>query len=151
MTKIITRPRNTYFGPRHFGQFFNDFNREFEGAFANTSSFVPRVNISGDEQNIYIHAELPGMSKDDVKITVTDGTLSIRGEKKREAKTEGKQYFRIERSYGEFVRQFNLPENINEEAMTASFVDGVLEVTIPKTEPEKPKERVIPIGGAQLN
>jgi len=151
MTKIISRPRNTFFGPRQFGQFFTDFNRDFEGVFANTSSYVPRVHISSDEHNIYIHAELPGMTKEDVNIMVTDGTLSIRGEKKREASTEGKQYYRIERSYGEFVRQFTLPDNINEEAMKASFENGVLEITIPKQEPEKPKEREIPIGGAHLN
>ncbi|MBS1903307.1 MAG: Hsp20/alpha crystallin family protein [Bacteroidetes bacterium] len=145
MTKIIARPRNEFdVFPRYFRHMFEDINREL-GAVAPTGSYVPRVNISEDAQNIYVAAELPGMTKEDVKITVTEGVLTIRGEKKSEAKQEGRNYHRIERRFGEFVRQFTLPDNVQEENVHASFKDGVLEVVVPKKEPAKPKERQIEI------
>ena len=145
MTKIIARPRNEFeFLPRYFKHLFEDVQHSAE-AVQPAGSYIPRVNISEDPTNIYVHAELPGLSKDDVKITVTDGVLTLRGEKKHESKQEGRNFHRIERRYGEFVRQFTLPENIKEEAMSASFVNGVLEISIPKAEPIKPKEREIPI------
>ncbi len=145
MTKIIARPRTDIeFLPKYFRNFVEDINREIEGHLP-TGSYIPRVNISEDQANIYVHAELPGLSKDDVKITVTDGTLTLRGSKKQEEKQEDRNFHRIERRYGEFVRQFTLPENVNEEAMSASFANGVLEVVIPKKELQKPKEREIPI------
>lgn len=151
MTKIITRPRSEFeMLPRYFRHFFEDATRDVEATLP-AGSYVPRVNISEDPSNIYVHAELPGLAKDDVKITVTDGMLTIRGEKKQEAKQEGRNYHRIERRYGQFVRQFTLPDNINEEAVKASFENGILEITVPKKEPAKPKEREIPIGGISIN
>jgi len=124
--------------------FFEDLNRDIDSVQAPTA-YVPRVDISEDTNNIYVHAELPGMTNDNVKVIVSDGVLTLRGEKKHEEKSEGKNYFRIERRYGEFARQFTLPENADEEHVAANFTNGVLEVTIPKKEPEKPKEREIPI------
>jgi HSP20 family protein len=145
MHKLIVRPNNevTFF-PKYVRSFFDNANRHVENSPA-SSSYVPRVNISEDTNNIFVHAELPGLTKDDVKVTVTDGTLVLRGEKKSEVKTEDRKYFRIEQRYGEFVRQFTLPENVNEDEVKASFENGILEVIIPKKEPEKPKEREIPI------
>jgi HSP20 family protein len=147
MTQLITRPRNDagFFFPRYMRSFFEDLNKEFDGA-TSPSAYVPRVDLSEDTNNIYVHAELPGLSKDDVKVTVADGILTIRGEKKHEEKKEDKNYFRIERRYGEFARQFTLPDNIKEEEVHANFNNGVLEIAIPKGEPSKPKEREIPIG-----
>lgn len=145
MTKIIAKPRNEFdIFPRYFRSIFEDVNREV-AAIAPSGSYIPRVNISEDAANIYVAAELPGMSKDDVKITVTDGILTLRGEKKSESKQEGRNYHRIERRFGEFVRQFTLPENAQDDAVHASFKDGVLEIVVPKKEVEKPKERQIEI------
>ncbi len=124
---------------KDFDWFFNDQNRPTGG------SLVPRVNISEDTNSIYIHAELPGLSQEDVKVSVTDGILTLRGEKKKEVKHEERNYHRIERRYGEFVRQFTLPENVTLEGIKADFKNGVLEVTLPKATPEAPKEREIPI------
>ena len=142
MTKLITRPRNDvgFFFPRYMRSFFEDAN-----ASQPPSAYVPRVDISEDTNNIYVHAELPGMSKDDVKVTVADDILTIRGEKKHEEKTEDKNYFRIERRFGEFARQFTLPDNVKGDEVHANFNNGVLEITIPKSEPVKPTEREVPI------
>lgn len=145
MTKIIARPKTDFdIFPRYFRSIFEDANREI-AAVAPSGSYIPRVNISEDAANIYVAAELPGMAKEDVKITVTDGVLTLRGEKKSEAKQEGRNYHRIERRFGEFVRQFTLPENAQDDAVRASFKDGILEITVPKKEIEKPKERLVEI------
>jgi HSP20 family protein len=129
-----------------------EFDSFFNAPFFNDSistpragSLVPRVNISEDKDNFYVHAELPGLSHEDVKVTFSEGVLTIRGEKKKEEKSEDRNYHRIERRYGEFVRQFNLPENVKHDAIKADFRNGVLEITVPKTEPQKPKEHEIPI------
>lgn len=146
MTKLISMPRGeAAFFPKYMRSFFEDINRDFEGAQTSTQSYVPRVDISDDTNNIYVHAELPGLTKDSVKVTVTDGMLILRGEKKHEEKKEDRNYFRIERRYGEFVRQFTLPDNVDEANVRANFANGILEITIPKKEPEKPKEREVPI------
>jgi HSP20 family protein len=125
---------------------FKDFDRLFgPSMIPNVSVLMPKVNISEDANAVYIHAELPGMAQEDVKITVKDDVLTIRGEKKREEKFEERNYHHIERSYGEFVRRFSLPENIRQDSISASFKNGVLEITAPKIEPEKPSEREVPI------
>ncbi len=143
MNGIITRPHNGVgFFPKYMRSFFDEMNRDIQ---VSPTAYVPRVDISEDTNNIYVHAELPGMTKDDVKVTVSEGVLTLRGEKKHEEKKEEKNYFRIERRYGEFARQFTLPDNVSEADVAANFTNGVLEITLPKKEPEKPKERVVPI------
>jgi HSP20 family protein len=108
--------------------------------------FTPRVDIAETEKAVTMHAELPGMAKDDVKITVSsDNVLTIRGEKKREEKTEEKNFMRVERTYGSFSRSFTLPDNLDTANIAAQFENGVLNVSIPKTEPAKPKETEISI------
>ena len=146
MTKIIARPGSEFgFFPKQIRTFIEDVHRELGTTDISKSSYVPRVNISEDVVNIYVHAEIPGMAKEAVKVTLTDGVLTLRGEKRQEAKKVDQKFFRIERRYGEFVRQFTLPENVNEDAVSANFTNGVLEIMIPKKEPEKPKEREVPI------
>lgn len=109
--------------------------------FAPTQTFTPRVDISEDEKNLYITAELPGMTKDDIEVTVSeDGVLTIRGEKKEEKKEEGENYIRIERSFGKFSRSFMLPENVKADEISGKFENGVLRLTIPKAEVQKAKE-----------
>lgn len=127
---------------RRMSTFMDSFN---DPLFSGKSGFNPVVDISEDEKNIYIHAELPGMKKEDVKVSLNDdNVLTIKGSKNREEKTEdekeGRSYMRIERSFGEFQRSFVLPENIKDESIKANYKDGVLDLTIEKTEPVKPKE-----------
>jgi len=113
-----------------------------------SSGFLPAVDISEDEKNIYMNVELPGVKKDDVKIKIMDdNVLVISGEKKREVKEEDKDrsFLRIERSYGEFTRSFVLPDNVNKDKIDAKYENGMLHLTIEKKEPEKPKEKLIEI------
>ena len=150
MTLIRWEPRRDIENAqRRLRKMFDDFDGNFfqNGLSFEMGSYAPRVDISEDKNNIYISAELPGLTQEDVKVTITEGVLTIRGEKKREEKHSDRNFYRIERSFGEFVRQFTLPENLRDEDVNAEFADGVLEVTIPKREPEKPKEREIKIGG----
>jgi HSP20 family protein len=96
-----------------------------------------RVDISEDDKNIYIEAELPGMKKEDVKVTIEDGVLMIRGERKQETEEKKKNYHRVERVYGSFSRAFALGENIDKDKIEAKYEDGVLHLTLPKMEPVK--------------
>jgi HSP20 family protein len=111
--------------------------------FGENGTFSPKVDISEDEQNIFIHAELPGLEKQDVKVTISDNSvLTIKGEKKKEDRQEdkSKNYLRVERSYGSFVRSFTLPENINADA-----IEGLLNVKLPKVAPKKTAEKEIAV------
>ncbi len=111
-------------------------------------SFVPRVDVSEDEKKLFINAEIPGVSKEDVKVTVKDDNmLVIKGEKKSNIKDEDedKSYIRLERSYGSFTRSFQLPDNVNSDSIHAKFEDGILKLELDKKEPEKPKEKEINI------
>jgi len=125
-------------------RFFNEFYHNFPTH--QTFEFMPRIDISEDDKNFYIHAEVPGMSKEDVKISVNDERiLSIKGEKTFEKKSDNHNQIRNERRYGSFSRSFKLPENVKSEDISASFKNGVLELTLPLQEPEKPKEYEVPI------
>jgi len=105
-----------------------------------TTGRWPRVDIIEHDDAYRLHADLPGLNKDDIKVTVENGVLTISGEKKEE-KHEGKEsnYRYYERSYGSFSRSFNLPDNIDAANVGASYKDGVLELTLRKTEAAKPK------------
>lgn len=129
---------------RRMNDVFDDVQRG--GIRFEVGDFTPRVDISDDENALTIHAELPGIAKDAVKITVSeDRVLTIRGEKKREEKHEDKNYMRVERSYGTFTRSFALPDTVDSENIAANFKDGVLTITMAKREPAKPKELEVAI------
>lgn len=116
------------------GDFDKGVNIEFGG-------FAPRVDISEDEKYLYVHAELPGINKENVKITVNDdNVLIIKGEKKREEVVEDKTFIRVERNYGSFSRSFMLPDNVKTESISAKYENGILSLTLEKIEPVKPKE-----------
>lgn len=103
--------------------------------------FAPRVDITEDDKNIFVHAELPGLKKEEVKLSLNeDRMLTLSGEKKKEELKEGQGWVRNEISYGSFSRSFILPDNTDIDSVNAKFDNGVLEVTIGKKEPEKPKE-----------
>jgi len=124
---------------------------EFEKGFSfEYGSYSPRVDISEDEKNLFFNVELPGVKKEDVKLSIDkDNVLSIKGDKKRDEKfkDEIKEFccIRVERSFGEFNRSFKLPENINRDSISAKFDNGVLSISLEKIEPEKPKEVEIAI------
>lgn len=110
-----------------------------------TSNFYPRVDISEDENNIYVTAEIPGVDKKDVKVTLQDNILTIEGEKKSEVKDEKKNYYRIERTYGSFCRSLTLPAEVDLDKVKARFEDGLLKIEAAKKEPTPTNKKVIEI------
>lgn len=121
---------------------FGDVTREtsfFKGTWS------PAVDISEDKDNFYLHVELPGLKKDDVKVSYEDGILTIRGEKKAEREDKDVNYHRIERSFGMFERSFRVPTRIKEDNIEARFENGVLTITLPKAEEVKPKEIAVKV------
>ncbi len=107
--------------------------------------FSPSIDILTEGDEVVIKAELPGMKKEDIDVSLTEDTITISGEKKKEEKVEKKDYYLLERSYGSFKRSFTLPTEVQTEKASAKFKDGVLEIRIPKTEEAKKKEKKIPI------
>ena len=103
------------------------------------TTWTPRVDVAEDDKEYVISAELPGVKKEEVKVSVEGRVLSISGERKSEKEEKGKKYHRIERAYGAFARSFTLPEGASGEKLTADFRDGILKVHIPKEESAKTK------------
>ena len=104
-----------------------------------TSDWVPAVDIKEEDDRYLLHADIPGVKPEDIEITMENGQLSIRGERKREEKEEKEGYRRVERQHGVFARRFALPEDADAEAISAHGEHGVLEVVIPKRAEAKPK------------
>ena len=102
-------------------------------------AWSPVVDIEETEKDYVISAELPGLDKDKVKVTVEDGVLTLSGERDLDRTVEGKTYHRIERSHGTFSRSFTLPEDSNAESVAAQFTNGVLAVRVAKREEALPK------------
>ena len=104
-----------------------------------TGDWAPRVDIAETDNFFEIKAELPEVKKEDVKVSVYNGVLTIRGERKQEKEENGKKFHRVERKYGSFTRSFTLPDNVDENDIKAAFKDGILNLQIQKTEEAKPK------------
>jgi HSP20 family protein len=102
------------------------------------ADWIPAVDISESEGEYLIKAELPEVKKDDVKVTLEDGVLTITGERRQEKEEKTTKYHRVERSYGTFVRSFSLPDLVDETKVKAEFKDGMLNLHIPKSEKAKP-------------
>lgn len=97
------------------------------------------VDVSEDENNIVVKADLPGLKKEELQVSLENDVLTIRGERKSENEKKEKNYHRVERSYGVFERQIVLGSNIDESKVSASYKDGVLELTLPKSETSRTK------------
>lgn len=103
------------------------------------AQWTPSVDITEDATEFVIKAELPEVRKEDVKVTVDDGALTIRGERKAEKEEKGKKFHRIERSYGSCERSFTLPDGTDAGKISSEFKEGVLTVHLPKTANSKSK------------
>lgn len=103
------------------------------------AEWSPLVDITEDEKEYLVKAELPELKKEEIKISVHDDVLSVSGERKYEQEEQGKKYHRVERAYGSFMRSFTLPENADGSKVTAEYKDGVLHIHLPKLEKAKPK------------
>jgi HSP20 family protein len=98
------------------------------------ADWAPSVDISETDSEYLVKAEVPGIDKKDVKVTVQDHLLTLQGERKQEKEEKGRRFHRVERSYGSFFRTFEIPEGVDESKLKAEFKDGVLTVHLPKTE-----------------
>lgn len=119
-----------------FGRSWPVWRSEPEEGFA-LAEWMPPVDIEESDKEYLIKAELPGIKKEEVKVNVEGGTLSISGERKAEKEEKDKKYHRVERSYGAFSRSFTLPEGAVAEKVSAEFKDGVLMIHLPKEEQAK--------------
>lgn len=102
-------------------------------------AWSPLVDITEDDSGYVIHAELPAVKKNDVKVSVEDGVLYINGERTQEKEEKGKRFHRIERAYGSFTRSFSLPEDADPDQISAEFKDGLLTVHVAKDKNARPK------------
>lgn len=130
---------------RDIEDLFERYSRSLSGPFFRPSDFArpsellangewsPRVDISENDAAFQIKAEVPGVRKDDVKVTLENGVLTLQGERHQEHEEKGLRFHRVERSYGNFIRSFTLPNNVDAQQLKAHFHDGLLEVEIPKT------------------
>lgn len=103
------------------------------------AEWTPLVDITEDDKEYLIKAELPEVKKEDVKLNIHEDVLAISGERKYEKEEKGKKYHRVERAYGSFVRSFTLPEDADAAKVAAEYKDGILKVHLPKSEKAKPK------------
>ncbi len=136
---------------REMNRMFEQFNRNFNLAPANAGKYEnwsPKVNIAETDQEIQVTAELPGVDQKDVDVTLDDGVLTIRGEKKEEKEAKEKDFHRYECSYGSFQRSFTLPREVEMEKVDANFKNGVLTVKLPKTFEAKNSSRKIAVKSA---
>jgi len=102
--------------------------------------WAPRVDIAETSKQFLIKAEIPEVRKEDVRVSLENGVLTIHGERRKESEESGKRFHRIERQYGSFTRRFTLPENVDQGKVEATFKEGMLNIAIEKTEEARPKQ-----------
>lgn len=125
------------------------FNSLFSGkahGCAETDCLTPRVNIVETESDVSLSFEVPGLEKGEIKVTVTDGVLTVAGERKVETSENGENFVRNEFSFGKFSRSFTLPDNYDATRVAADYKNGLLVVSLPRKEETKPKEIEVKVG-----
>lgn len=131
---------------RLFDDFFGGFDvAPFGGSADRFGAFSPSVDIREDAKEINVKAELPGLDENDVEVMLTDNHLTIKGEKREDKEDKGKNYYRMERSYGSFSRVIALPQGLDADKAKAIFKNGVLSISLPKTEDVSQKSRKISV------
>lgn len=109
------------------------------------AGWTPSIDLYEDKDNLVVKAELPGMKKDEINISLHEGLLTISGERKEEKKEKTAETYRSERYVGRFQRTFSLPTSVDDNKITANYKDGVLTVMLPKTEEAKPKQITVDV------
>lgn len=125
----------------------------FEGGYAPLATFergewVPCVDVSESEKEFVVTAELPGMAEKDVDVSIQNGILTIKGEKKEEKEEKSKNLYRMERPYGAFQRSIELPSEIDKDKAEASYKSGVLTIKLPKTKAAQQEAKKVPVKGS---
>lgn len=140
--ELTSWPQGLFGMQREINRLFDDmFRGGMQADDTNGLSFWnPAVDIAEQENEYVVNVELPGMNKDDVKITLESNVLTIRGEKKQEKESKQGNYHRAERAYGSFQRSFTLPTTVKSDRIDATYKDGILTITLPKVEEAKPKQ-----------
>lgn len=138
---------------RDITSFRDDINRLFARSFgddgvAGTRTWAPAVDVFETKDAVVLKAELPGLTAEDVDVEIDDNVLTVSGERTFKDTVEEGRFYRLERSYGRFSRSLTLPQGIKADSVSASFADGVLEVTVPKAEEVKPRKITIGAGDA---
>jgi HSP20 family protein len=111
-----------------------------DGGLSRLETYYPKANLAETDGNFELSVDLPGMKPEEIKVEMRNGNLVVSGERKEEKEEKGKTYHRIERSYGSFCRTIPLPGKVEEGKIDAKFANGVLNVTLPKSEQTKPKQ-----------
>jgi HSP20 family protein len=119
---------------------FDEFFTRRTGERADLGLWAPALDISETDNEIVVKADLPGVKKEDVSISITNNILVIKGEKKREVEENKENFHRVERVYGSFHRSIELPTAVQTDKVNASYQNGVLTIVLPKSEEAKPKE-----------
>ena len=142
MNLVRYRPhRMTGRALRNMDNFWSEFDSGKKAWGSSNCGYSPRIDIREDESEFRFIVEVPGIPKEEIKVLVDkENVLSIKGEKPKEETVEGANYHRVERCFGSFERSFYLPDNVNSESIEAKYEYGVLNITVKKVEPEKPKE-----------
>ena len=126
-----------------------EIDRLFEAPLSRASEFVswaPAFDVYEEKDNFVVKAELPGMKKEDINVSLHDGDLIISGERKPEPKSEGTEVYRSERYFGKFQRLVTLPATVAANSVKAEYKDGILTVTLPKSEEAKPRQIEVNVG-----
>ena len=131
-----------------FEPFFGRFN--FSDDQMTSGTWAPPVDVAEDNNHILVKVEVPGMEEKDLRVNFEDGLLTVSGERQFERKDD-RNYHRIERAYGSFVRTFSLPRTVDANAIRADYKNGVLEIAIPKKDEAKPKQIQINVGKAEIS
>ena len=124
---------------REMTQLQNRFDRLFDAVGGRQESWLPAVDVFDTQDAVVLKAELAGMNPDDIQIEVEDNVLTIQGERKFEEKVDEERYYRVERRFGSFQRSLALPQGVKADQIEAAYDEGILTVTVPKAEQEKPK------------
>ena len=143
MLNHVTRwnPAVAYLNREPFARLFENFlNEAAQGEEVSNRNWVPPVDIQETEEGYRLQAELPGLTKEDIDITLENNVLRLSGERKFERDVKKESFHRVERTYGTFSRAFSLPQQVNAEGVQAGFENGVLTILVPKAEQAKPRK-----------
>jgi HSP20 family protein len=144
---------NPWFSLEPLGRLQDEINRLFDATLPEWSAFPrlmgawgPALDLFEDKDNLVAKVELPGMKKEDIEVSLHEGTLTVAGERKADDQFKDAEAHRLERFYGRFQRSVALPVPVNADAVKANYTDGVLTVILPKAEEAKPKQIAVSVG-----
>lgn len=136
------RPLDSVFAlPRQLDRWMNEALGDLQlGTAENLRTWFPATDVSETPEHLTLRLEVPGLSRDDIKLSVEGNTLTVRGEKRQETTAENENFYRSERSYGAFERSFALPSHVDADTVKASMENGVLTIRFPRREEAKARE-----------